>query len=88
MVISYLNFVDLQNISDASTQIGSFLISASERLWLGPFPPLEKSFILPTVRDATAIVADETVVGLSLGPKIAFLAPTLFHRGGALELAI
>ena len=74
MVTSYLNFGDLQNLSDASNEISSFLISASERLWLGPFPPSEKSFFLPTVRDADAIVADETVVGLSLGPKIAFFS--------------
>ena len=74
MVVSHLNFVDLQNISDARTQICSFLISASERLWLGPIPPLEKSFILPTVTDATAIVADKTVVGLFLGPTIAFFS--------------
>ena len=74
MVISYLDFGDLQNLSDASNEISFFLISASDRLWLGPFPPSEKSFILPTVRDADAIVADETVVGLSLGPKIAFFS--------------
>ena len=74
MVLSYLNFADLQNVSDASTQICSFLISASERLWLGTNPPLEKSFVLPTVTDATAIVADETVVGLFLGPTIAFFS--------------
>ena len=78
MVLSYLNFADLQNISDASTQICSFLISASERHWLGTNPPLEKSFVLPTVTDATDIVADETVVGLFLGPyidpKIAFFS--------------
>ena len=40
--------------------------------------PLQKSFILPTVTDATEIVADETVVGLFLGPyidpKIAFFS--------------
>ena len=40
----------------------------------GPLPPSEKSFILPTVRDAKTIVADETVVGLSLGPNIAFFS--------------
>ena len=78
MVLSYLNFADLQNVSDASTQICSFLISASERLWLGTKPPLEKIFVLPTVTDASVIVADETVVGLFLGPyidpKIAFFS--------------
>ena len=74
MVISYLDFGDLQNLSDASNEISFFLISVSDRLWLGPFPPSEKSFILPTDRDADAIVADETVVGLSMGPKIAFFS--------------
>ena len=78
MVISYLNFTDLQNVSDASTKICSFLISASERLWLGNNPPLEKSFVLPTITDASAIVADETEVCLFLGPyiepKIAFVS--------------
>ena len=39
-----------------------------------PLSPLEKSFILPTVRDAKAIVADKTVFGLLLGPKIAFFS--------------
>ena len=39
-----------------------------------PFPLEKKSLILPTVRDAKAIVADKTVVGLSLGPKIAFFS--------------
>jgi hypothetical protein len=78
MVISGLNFTDLQNVSDASSKICSFLISASERLWLGNIPPLEKSFVLPTITDASAIVADKTEVCLFLGPyiepKIAFVS--------------
>ena len=51
-----------------------FVLSSSQLLrdfGLAPFPQ-EKLFILPTVRDAEAIVVDETIVGLSLGPKIAF----------------
>ena len=72
-VISYLDSKSLQNLTKTNEEIACFLYSASNRLWISNRYPSVKTFIIQTPKIPSAIVADEAVVGLALGPKIIFL---------------
>ena len=74
-VTSNLENLDLLSLCKASPQFNSVISSETLRLWkIASFVPSQKTFVLPTIEMPAAFVADDEVVGVAVGPNVAFFS--------------